>query len=277
MKNRKNQARGLASVSHLFLSGPEPQKEKVTILGAAKALGVSKGTIITYLNRGLLKRIKQDGDIYILMDEVKALGVSSGRNLRVTTSVQTSGENDRLAAGPDGKGGLKQPLPSFGRVETDRQHLIECKTALKSTEKELETLKCQVNNLKQNLDIHAGKLERTERILRKLPKKLQKRLLDVKNTANAYEEDLFQETESRLLVVEKELKRLRRPWWKEFFDHLQLRPERFRKTGVVLFGAFSLWAILIFLLWWLPLFQKQPPLPMNQRRTSGPGRTGCSD
>ena len=48
MKDRKNQRRGLAKVSHLFLSGPEPPKEKVTIQVAARALGVSKGTIITY-------------------------------------------------------------------------------------------------------------------------------------------------------------------------------------------------------------------------------------
>ena len=269
MKNRKNQARGLARVSHLFLSGPETQGEKVTIRGAAKTLGVSKGTIITYLNKGLLKRINQGGNIYILKDEVQALRVPD-RKLHVTTSVRASGKSDRMAAAPDDKGGSKQPLASFGLVETDRQYLIECKTALESKDKELETLKFQVNNLKRKLEIQASKLKSTDKVLRKLPKKLQERLLDVKNTENANDQDLLQKTEARLLVVEEELKRLRQSRWKELFDHLRQRPERFRKIGVVLAGALSLWAILVFSLWWIPRFQKQSPSPMTERQTSGP-------
>ena len=270
MKNPKNQARGLARVSHLFLSGPEPQKEKVTIRGAAKALGVSKGTIITYLNKGLLKRIKQGGNIYILKDEVKALG-SPDRRLHVSASVHGSGESDRMASVPDDKGGSKKPLAGFGLVETDRQYLPECKTALESKDKELETLKFQVNNLKRKLEIQAGKLERTEKVLRKSARKLHKRLLDVNNTANANDQDLLQKTEARLLAVEEELKRLRRSQWRELFDHLRLGPERLRKIGVVLAGALSLWAILVFSLWWLPRFQKQSPSPMNARQASRPG------
>ena len=78
MKAGKNQERGLESVSHFFLSDPEPSvvKERVTIQVAARTLGVSKGTIITYLNKGVLTRIKKDGAIYIEMDEVKKLGES---------------------------------------------------------------------------------------------------------------------------------------------------------------------------------------------------------
>ena len=80
MNDRKNQGRGLAKVSHLFLSGPEPPKEKVTIQVAARALGVSKGTIITYHNKGLLTRIKEGGRIYLSMDEVRTFG-GTKRNL----------------------------------------------------------------------------------------------------------------------------------------------------------------------------------------------------
>jgi hypothetical protein len=78
MKGRKNQKRGLDSISHFFLSVPKPsvEKERVTIQVAARALGVSKGTIINYLNKGLLTRIKDDGRIYIEMDEVRGLADS---------------------------------------------------------------------------------------------------------------------------------------------------------------------------------------------------------
>ena len=91
MKDRKNQGRGLAKVSHLFLSGPEPLKEKVTIPVAARTLGVSKGTIITHLNKGLLTRIKEGGRIYVSMDEVRTLG-DTKRKPQVKPSVLPAAE-----------------------------------------------------------------------------------------------------------------------------------------------------------------------------------------
>lgn len=66
-ERKKIQARGLARVSHFFLSGREPPKEKVTIQVAAKALDVSKGTIIIYLNKGLQEKQQKE-----LMDFKKA-------------------------------------------------------------------------------------------------------------------------------------------------------------------------------------------------------------
>jgi hypothetical protein len=81
MNGSKNQKRGLESVCHFFLSAPQTsvEKKKVTIQVAARTLGVSKGTVIDYLNRGLLTRIKENGRIFIEMDEVKGLD-HSGRN-----------------------------------------------------------------------------------------------------------------------------------------------------------------------------------------------------
>ncbi|MGD9037943.1 MAG: helix-turn-helix domain-containing protein, partial [Syntrophobacterales bacterium] len=87
MKNSKNHGRGLAKVSHLFLSGPESPKEKVSIQVAARELGVSKGTIITYLNTGQLTRIKEAGRIYVSMVEVRALAETKRKQVKpsVTT------------------------------------------------------------------------------------------------------------------------------------------------------------------------------------------------
>lgn len=78
MKGSKNQKRGLESVCHLFLSTPQPpvEKKKVTIQVAARTLGVSKGTVIDHLNKGLLTRIKENGRIFIELDEVKSLADS---------------------------------------------------------------------------------------------------------------------------------------------------------------------------------------------------------
>jgi hypothetical protein len=72
MTDSKKQARRTATVSHRLLSSQESPKEKVTIRVAAKTLNLSKGKIITYLNQGILTRLKEGDRIYILMDELRA-------------------------------------------------------------------------------------------------------------------------------------------------------------------------------------------------------------
>ena len=118
MKGRKKQERGLESVSHFFLSAPEPsaEKERITIQVAARILGVSKGTIITYLNQGLLRRIKEDGHIYLAMDEVRSLAGS----------------------------GKKVPGPPTAAPEAKHQ--------------ELESLENELDSVKENLAVQTSEL-----------------------------------------------------------------------------------------------------------------------
>jgi len=118
MKGSENQKRGLESVCHFFLSAPRPslEKERVTIQAAARILGVSKGTIITYLNRGLLTRIKENGRIFIKMDEIKGLG---------------GDEKNHSGLPPDGR---------------------------RAKHKELEGLKIELDNLKQNFQDQSSEL-----------------------------------------------------------------------------------------------------------------------
>jgi transposase len=118
MKERKNQKRGLESVSHFFLSAPKPsvEKERVSIPVAARTLGVSKGTIITYLNKGLLTRIKENGSIFIDMAEVRSLGDPGKKGAGRPTAVQ------------------------------EARH------------KELENLRAELDSLKENLQIQTSEL-----------------------------------------------------------------------------------------------------------------------
>jgi hypothetical protein len=271
MKDRKNQARGLAKVSDLFLSGPESPREKVTIQVAAKTLDVSKGTIITYLNNGLLTRIKEGDFVYIPMDEVRALR-DSMKKLDVITSIDTSsergGRRDTVTVEKDHH---KRLLAHFGQPENERQYLFEHKAALEAKDKELKSLKSGFNTLKRNLETQASELERTKAKLRELQEEQQKRLVESKSTANANNQDLLEKIQARLLMVEEELKRLRRPSWKELFGHLRLRPERSRKKGVVLFGTLALLAVLIFSVCWFNRSPKQPPSPVTEGQASGSG------
>jgi len=269
MKDRKNQGRGLAKVSHLFLSGPEPPKEKVTIPVAARALGVSKGTIITYLNKGLLTRIKEGGRIYVCMDEVRTLG-DTKRKPQVKPSVITSAKRNKRVSVNKERERPKQPLASFGLLESERQYLLRCKAALEAKDTELETLTFEVNTLKKDLKIQTSEWKGTETRLRELEKEQQKLLGEFKKTTDANDHEK-ERTQVRLLAVDDKVKRLRRPWWQEFFGYLRPRPELSRNKGMVLLGALALLTVLIFSGWWFSRSPKQPPSPVAEGQPSGSG------
>jgi chromosome segregation ATPase len=206
MEDKKNQERGLGRVSHFFLSSPEPAKEKITIQVAAKTLGVSKGTVITYLNNGSLTRIKEDGQIYISKDEVRALN-------RKPHVKALSGESNSRASVTPKKYEVKRPLSSFGLLENEREHLLRCKASLEAKNQELETLRKEVDTLRRNLQTQASELKGTKARLSELEKGQHKRLLRFKKTTDVRDHEK-EETQVRLLALEEELERLKRSWWK---------------------------------------------------------------
>jgi len=260
MKGRKNQGRGLARVSHLFLSGPEPPEppeEKVTIQVAAKTLGVTKGTIITYFDKGQLTRIKESGRIYVSMDEVRTLGETKTKS-QVKPPATTSVERDKRVSVNKERDRPKRPLASFGLLESERQYLLRCKAALETKDAELEKLTFEVNELKQKVEIRANEWKGTETRLRVLEKEQQKQLGKLKSTPNAHNQDLLEKIQARLLKVEEEMNRLRLPWWQGLFGHLRPQPELSRKKGMMLLGGLALLTVLIFSGWWFSHSQKQP-------------------
>ena len=269
MKVRKNQERGLERVSHLFLSAPEPamEKERVTIQAAAKTLGVSKGTIITYLNKGLLTRIKKDGSIYIDMDEVKSLG-EPVKEFRLTSSAHTSSELARGTAGLMARDQSKQPLKHFGQLEKEGQG--QPAAALERKHKELERLKSELDNLRQNLEAQTNELAETKTKLRELEKEQKKGLLNF-DKATEVNDHKGEDTQARLYAVEQELKRLKRPSWKELLGNPRLRPERSEKKKMVLFTILSLLGVLILSVWWSYRSPTQPPSSVKEGQVYGSG------
>jgi len=253
MKVRKNRERGLERVSHFFLSAPEPamEKERVTIQVAARTLGVSKGTIITYLNKGLLTRIKEDGRIYIEMDEVRSLR-----------------ERERGAAGLIERDQSKRALTHFGQFKKKRQGLPTA--ALEEKHKELERLKSELYNLRQNLEAQTSELAEAKSKLRELEKEQKKRLLNF-DKATDVSDHKREDTQARLLAVEEELKRLQRPSWKELLSHPRLRPEGSGKKKLVPLGILSLLGVLILSVWWSNRSPTQPPSPMTEGQVYGSG------
>jgi len=253
MKARKNQERGLERVSHFFLSAPEPSvvKERVTIQVAARTLGVSKGTIITYLNKGLLTRIKEDGRICVEMDEVRSLG-----------------ERRRGAAGSTDKDQSKEPLTHLGQFEKKRQGSLAA--APEAKHKELERLKSELDDLRQNLQAQTGELVETKSKLKELEKEQKKRLLNF-DKATDVGDHKREETQARLCAVEEELKRLKRPSWKELLASQRLRPEGSGKKKIVPLGILSLLVVLILSVWWSNRSPTQPLSPVTEGQVSGSG------
>ena len=273
MKARKNQGRGLAKVSHLFLSGPEPQEppeEKVTIQVAARALGVSKGTIITYLNKGQLTRIKQSGRIYVSMDEVRALGETK-RKHQVKPPVTASAERNKRASVNKKKDKPRRPSASFGLLESERQYLLKCKAALEDKDEALETLSFAVQTIKRNVEIQAHELKGADTRLKELEKQQQNRPGEFKSTTKAHNQDLLEKIQARLLKVEEEMSRLRRSWWQQLSGHPRLRPEFSRKKGVVILGVVAFVTVLIFSGWWFSRSPKQSASPVAKGQPPGSG------
>ena len=273
MKNRKNQGRGLAKVSHLFLSGPESPKEKVSIQVAARELGVSKGTIITYLNTGQLTRIKEAGSIYVSIDEVRALAETKRK--QVKPSVTTLAERNRGALVKKERHRPKRPVANVV-LEIERKYLLKYKAALEAKDKQLEKLTFQVNELKQNLETQTSEWKGIQTRLRELEKHQQELLGEFKSTTSEQEEDLLEKIHARLLKVEKEMKRLSRPWWQELFGHLRPRPELSRKSGIFLLGVFAILTLLTFSGWWFSRSPKQLPSTVAAGQSSEPGTVQVS-
>jgi DNA-binding transcriptional MerR regulator len=253
MKIRKNQERGLERVSHFFLSAPKPsvEKERVTIQAAARALGVSKGTIITYMNKGLLTRIKEDGSIYIEMDEVNRLR-----------------ERERGTAGLIERDQVKEPLSHFGQSEKKRQGLPAA--APEAKHKELKRLKSELANLRQDLRAQNSELAETKSKLRELEKEQNIRLLNF-DKATDVSDDKREDTRARLLAVEEELKRIRQTSRKESIGHQLLRPEGSGKKKLVPLGILSLLGVLMISGWWSTRSPTQSPSAVTEGQVYGSG------
>lgn len=181
MEDKNKQTRSLEKVSHLFLSGRKPPQEKITIHVAAKTLGVSRGTVVSYLDNGLLTRIRQADGIYISVDEIRALrDKKRGPDSAVSKDVSSDrGNRSVVTIDIDDYEGL---LTRIGQLENERRYLLQYKADLQAKDKQLQTLKSELDNLKQAFEAASSQFE----------------------------------TRTRLLL-EEELKHLSRPWWRTIF------------------------------------------------------------
>ena len=162
--------------------GKASSEEKLTIQSAAKVLGVSRGTVVHYLNNGKLTRLKEGSKVYILMDEIKAL-LDGKEDKIVITQVARSADTSEATA--------KAKIASEGDGTTfvlDREHYEELLTRVGQLELE-----------KQNLLVYKKSMVETKAAISDKEKQLQR-------------------VEAKLLMMEEELRRIKKMgWWKRLF------------------------------------------------------------
>lgn len=155
---------------------------KVTIQAAARTLGVSKGTVVHFLNNGKLTRIKEGSAVFVLMDEIEALLKTEKESGVIKTEARPA-ESEAVIPVEIGVG------DSAGTTVTvERGHYEELLTRVGQLEVE-----------KENLLVY------------------KKNMVDTKG-ALSHKEEEFQQAKAKLHMMEEELRRLKKMgWWKRVF------------------------------------------------------------
>ena len=155
---------------------------KVTIQAAARTLGVSKGTVVHFLNNGKLTRIKEGSAVFVLMDEIEAL-LKPEKELGVISPEVKATESEAVGTAEskvDDSGGIT--------VTVDRAHYEELLTRVGQLEVEKENLLVYKNNMVET------------------------------KGALSHKEKEFQQAKAKFHMMEEELRRLKKMgWWKRMF------------------------------------------------------------
>ena len=157
-------------------------EEKVTIKVAARTLGVSKGTIVHYLNNGKLSRIREGATVYISTEEINRL-------LEVRADPAVNTPEARVAKSNDAVVTEAKSRESDGTtVIVDRDHYEDMLTRLGRLELE-----------NRNLLVYKDGMVKTKSVLNDREKELQK-------------------VTAKLHMMEEELRRLKKMgWWNRVF------------------------------------------------------------
>ena len=155
---------------------------KVTIQAAARTLGVSKGTVVHFLNNGKLTRIKEGSTVFVLMAEIEALLQKEIEPAVISPEVKAAKSEavSSIESKVDDSGGVT--------VTVERAHYEELLTRVGQLEVEKENLLVYKNDM-----------------------------VETKGALNHKEKE-FQQAKAKLHMMEEELRRLKKMgWWKRVF------------------------------------------------------------
>lgn len=143
--------------------------EKFTIQAAAKALDVSKGTVVHYLNNGKLTRLKEGSTVYISLDEIRDLLDSDHKQeiggshkspaeaKKITDSAIETTADDQIQVTVD-RAHYEELLTKLAQLELEKQSLltykdsiVKTKASLNEREKELQQVKAKLHMMEEEL------------------------------------------------------------------------------------------------------------------------------
>ena len=144
-------------------------EEKVTIKVAARTLGVSKGTIVHYLNNGKLSRIKEGATVYISADDINRLLETKEDSAVITPEARVAKSKDAVVTEAkykesDGttvsvaRDHYEEMLTRLGRLELENRNLlvykdgmVKTKSVLNDREKELQKVTAKLHMMEEEL------------------------------------------------------------------------------------------------------------------------------
>ncbi len=180
-------------------------QDKVTIQQASTLNHVTRKTIYTWINKGLLQVKKEGNRSYVSLAKVQELCNQKGtqkdtvNGYQDTEGIQKDTQQDTRVVTLD-REHYEGLLIRLGQLESEKRYLLEYKGGLEAKDKELA-------EAKENLTSQAQKIDETKTALSRANSEL-KRLIEIKQDAEAKARAL-EEQQAKIKAKEKELEALR--------------------------------------------------------------------
>jgi len=193
--------------------------EKITLQVAAKALDVSVRTVQRYIDKGLITKVKEDGKVYVMADEIRCLK----KKLEATND--TTGDRakiDKTTITVD-MSYLEGLLVQLGEMKEKQRLLLEYKDDIRQKEMSLLSKEQELTQTKAALTANSTELEQARATITKARNELQ-RLMEIKQDAEQKAKVVLDQQaaldakEHELAEIQAENERLKRlRWWERLF------------------------------------------------------------
>lgn len=178
-------------------------QEKVTVAIASKVLNVDRRTIYRWMDKGLLSKVKEGNNTYVLMDDVRALRDKAMSHDKKGNVAENRGNSEAVSdIVTIERTHYEGLLTRLGQLEAKQELLLEYKGGLEAKDKELAEARTTITKARSELQ----------------------RLLEVKQDAEAKRKALLEQQatleakERENIELKAEVERLKRPWWKKIFQ-----------------------------------------------------------
>lgn len=185
--------------------------QKLTLQVAAKALDVSVRTVQRYIDKGLITKVKEDGKVYVIADEIRGLK----KKLEATNDTTDDRAKSVKTTVTVDMSYLEGLLVQIGEMKEKQRLLLEYRDDIRQKELSLLSKEQELTQTKAALTANSAELSEARATISKARNELQK-LLQAQQEAEAKGKALLDQMAANERL-RAELKRARLPWWKKLF------------------------------------------------------------